>query len=458
MNGTLKKEIPGMFEGPIIPLTVRIAAPMLIGQVLQLLYMLIDTFFIARIDPSSTAIVSGTGLAFPLFFLFMAMGVTINIGVSALIGRMIGERRPEEAPRIIASALAIALVIVVPVLALGFPLGHTFLHLLAGSKLSDQAIGYGLQFYYYLLPGFSLMLVSQAFIGMLQGEGRTDTMAKAMVTSTILNIILDPIFIFWLHLGVAGAGLATSVSIAVSMFYAYFMLKRGGSHLQVTANIFLSQKKYLWEIIRIGFPNFISMAAMSISFFILNKLVSGIGQSEMNGWSIVGRTDQIVLIPSFALSGATMTMIAQNFGRGNLDRVRAIYRTNVRLGIAVVAVVALLYMLTCPLFFSLFSNVPEVVLAAARQVRILALTFTGLAAAIISTSTFQAIGKPLPALVLSLTRMGVIAIPIAAVLVLIVKTGMPGVFIGLAIGNIFTLPFAYFWTKRHLKRLKPKTV
>jgi putative MATE family efflux protein len=458
MNFRPSKEIPGMFDGPIVPLTIRIATPMLIGQIVQLLYMVIDTIFIARIDPSSTALLSGTGLAFPLFFLFMAIGMSINVGVSSLIGRIIGENRREVAPNILASGLLIALAIAVPVLGAGYPFGSAIFHILAGSKLSEQAIGYGLQFYYFLLPGLALMLTSQVFIGMLQGEGRTDTMAKAMVASTVFNIILDPVFIFGLHMGVAGAGLATTVSIIIAMVYAVIMLKSGGSHLPLTFNIIKSQIHFLREIVRIGFPNFLSMASMSFSFMILNKLVSGIGQTEMNGWTLVGRMDQIVLIPSFAISGATISMIAQNFGRGNLDRVRAIYRTNVRLGVTVVAAVALTYILTSGLFFPFFSTVKEVVGAAVRQVHYIAFTFIGVSAAIISTAAFQATGKPLPALALSLLRIGLIAIPTAAILTLVFHWGMLGVFAGLMIGNLSSLPIAYVWTRRHLKRLVPKTI
>jgi len=447
-----------MFDGSIAPLTARLALPMLIGQLLQVAYMIIDTAFIARIDPTSTALLSGTGLAFPLFFLFMAIGVSINVGVSTLMGRMIGEKRADEAPHVLASGLLIASVIIVPVLALGYPFGHTFLHILAGSRLSDQAVDYGLYFYYFLLPGFALMLLGQAFFGILQGEGRTDTIARIMVISTLLNIILDPILIFIVHMGVSGAGLATSLSVMISMVYGVLSLKKGGSHLTLTINLFNSQKPLIREIIRIGFPNLISMAAMSISFMILNKLVGGIGQTEMNAWTMVGRMDQIVLIPSFAISGATVAMVSQNFGRGNLLRVRKMYRINMLLGMGVVTFVALLYMIVTPFLFPFFSTVTDVVSTAVFQVRVVALSFTGVCAAIISTAVFQATGKPLPALVISLFRMGIISIPLAVLMAYTWGLGYPGILFALAAGNLAVLPIAFGWTRLHLKRLQAQPI
>jgi putative MATE family efflux protein len=455
MNAIRGKEIKGMFDGPIVPLSIRIAAPMLIGQVVQMLYFIIDTVFIARIDPSSTAIISGTGLAFPLFFMVFALGISISVGVSTITGRIIGANRIEEAPRVLASGLLVSIVIATPAIILGYLFGHPFLHFLAGDKLSDEAINYGLQFFYFILPGFGLMLISQAFFGMLQGEGRTDTVAKSMVVSTLLNILLDPILIFHLRLGVAGAGIATSISIAVAMIYALVMFKGKGSRLPLTFNIARCKTGYLKEVLRIGFPNFLSLAAMSVSFMVLNKIVGGIGQAEMNGWALVGRMDQIVLIPSFALSGATIAMISQNYGRGNIDRVKKIYRTNIRFGIAAVIAVAGVYMLGSPFFFPIFSNVPEVVNAAVRQVHYVALTFVGVSVAIISTSAFQATGKPLPALAISLVRMGLVAIPLAFFLVYVMHMGMLGMFLSLMIGNLAAMPVAYYWTKGHLRRLKP---
>jgi putative MATE family efflux protein len=383
----------------------------------------------------------------------MALGISISVGVSSLTGRIIGANRHEEAPRVLASGLLLSLVIAAPSIALGYCFGSPFLHFLAGDKLSDAAINYGLQFFNWLLPGFGLMLISQAFFGMLQGEGRTDTMAKAMVASTALNMILDPVFIFSLHFGVAGAGMATSISITVAMVYALVMFNGKGSQLPLTFNFTKCKGIYLKEIVRIGFPNFISMAAMSLSFMALNKIVGGIGQTEMNGWTLVGRMDQIVLIPSFAISGATISMIAQNFGRGNIDRVKKIYHTNVRLGVAVVGAVACVYMLSSQFFFPFFSSVPAVVHAATRQVHLISLTFAGVSVAIISTAAFQATGKPLPALVISLSRIGLIAIPLAALFVFVFHLAMTGVFFALIIGNLSAMPIAYFWTRRHLRKL-----
>jgi putative efflux protein, MATE family len=447
-----------MFDGPIIPIAIKIGTPMLIGLVLQFCYALVDTIFISRIDPRSTAILSGTGLMFPLFFLFMAISMSMNVGIGAMVGRFIGENNRESACHVMPSGLLIGLCIGAPAIFGGYVFSQHFLHLLAGSQLTEEAIGYGKQFLNFLLPGLSIMLLGNVFSGILQGEGHTGTIARAMVLSTILNIALDPVLIFGLKMGVAGAGLATSISILSAALFMCVAFLRDKSSFPFSFNIFKSQWKIIVEILRIGFPNFLSMASLAISFMVFNKIVSAIDQTVMNAWTLVGRMDQIVMIPSFAVSGAALTMIAQNFGRGNFERVKTIYTRVIILGVLSVGCVALVYMIAAPWFFKMFTDLPDVVMFATRQVLFLSLTITGLSVTIVTASSFQAIGKPFPALFLSLIRMGMISIPVALILVFTLHLKIYGVYIAIATGNLCAVPISIFWMKLHLRRLMIKTV
>ncbi len=447
------REIPGMFSGRILPVTLRVGVPILIGNALQFVYVLIDTFFISRIDPTSTALLSGTGLMFPLFFFVMALAMSLNVGVSTLVGRAVGEKNRGVAQDVAPSALLLVLVIAVPVLVAGYGWGDRLVRVLAGGQLSELALGYGFEFFRYLLPGLAIMVFGQVLNGILQGQALTGIIARAAVIATVSNIVLDPLCIFAAKMGVAGAGTATTVAVATSALYVMWAFARGRSAVPLDLRFWRARPTLVREIVRIGFPHFLSMASLSVSFMAFNKLVSTIGEDAMNAWTLVGRTDQAVLIPSFAVAGATSIMVSQNYGRQQLDRVRAIYAHNLRLAVAVVATSALGYMLLAPHLFAAFSRLDVVVEAAARQVRWLALTFIGVSVAIISSSTFQATGRPLPALGLSVVRMGVVALPLA-LLFYLNGMGMTGVYCALGVGNLLALPVALFWTHRHLARLR----
>jgi putative MATE family efflux protein len=324
--------------------------------------------------------------------------------------------------------------------------------------MTDEALGYGLTFFHYLLPGLAVMVPLHVLFGILQGQGLTKLIATAAVLSTVINVALDPVFIFTLKMGVAGAGCATSIAVTCAAVFVVTMFARGKSAVPLSFRLSKAKPELMKEIVRIGFPNFLSMASMSVSFMVFNKLVSAIGQDSMNAFTLAGRMDQAVLIPSFAVGGATSIMISQNYGRNQLDRVRAIYRRNVLLAVTIVAIAALLYMSVAPHFFAAFSDVAPVIAAASRQVRLLALTFVGIAVAIVTASTFQATGRPMPALVLSLVRMGVVSLPIAFVLDLVLHAGMNSIYVALGTGNLIAMPLALWWARRHLAALRFRSV
>jgi putative MATE family efflux protein len=452
------QDIPGMFDGPIVPLVVRLSLPILASNLLQFLYAAVDTWWISRLDPSSTALLAGTGTMFPVFFLIMAIGGSIAVGVSALVGRVIGERNEVLGQHVMPSAIVLVMAIVVPVLVAGYGWGGGLVRLLAGDQLSAEAMGYGLSYFHYLLPGMAMMLCGQAFFGVLQGEGRTPAIAHAAFLSTFVNMALDPLCMFWLKMGVAGAGLATSISIVVALVYVTVLFVRGHTHMPFSLDPRRSSATVVFEIARIGLPQFLSMSSLALGFLFLNKLVGSISEGAMNAWALAGRMDQLVLIPSFAVAGATVPMMAQNYGRGLIDRVRMVFVRNVLLAIGAVAVAALAYNLGARWLFGMFSDVPDVVEAAVRQVRMLSFTFMGVSAVIVSASAFQATGRPLPALAVNLLRMAALAVPLAYLLVNAFGLGMTGVYTGIATANIGAAGLTLVWVMNHLRGLTYRTV
>lgn len=453
-----KNEIQGMFEGPILPLALKLSIPFFISNVVGLFYLVIDTYFITLIDRSSTALISGTGLVFPVYFLFLALGMGINIGVSSLVARAIGEKNQAAMERAADSGLLIATVIAVTALTLGYVFGSDILHFLAGSELTEEAIGHGLRFFHFLLPALGLLLLGHVLLGVLQGEGLTRYIATASVLSAVVNIALDPLLIFYFNMGVAGAGLATTLGIAVAAVYVIGIFVKEKSSIPIHWNLMKARMKLIGEILRVGSVQSLQMAAMSVTFMFLNNIVSSIGQDAMNSWALCGRTDQIMFIPAFAISGATISMVGQNYGRGNLARVRRIYSRNILLGLVMVFGLAIVYNITAEWIFTGFSSVEGVIRGSVSQVRALSFTFIGVSTAMISSSTFQATGKPVPALLITLIRMLLLAVPAAYLLVYVFGMEMPGVFISLAAGNVVALPLSWIWTRLHLKKLKVRSL
>lgn len=457
MADTQVKEINGMFDGPILPLTLRLGIPILIGNVFSFLYHFFDTVFISLIDKSSTAIISGTAIIFPLFFLFLSLGNGILIGVSTLVARAIGEKNKDALNNSSSSGLFIASIIAVLLLIAGYFFIDTIVEALAGEELTAEALAYGKEYMLYLLPGLAVLLMAYLFIGILQGEGLTKPIAIAMTLSTVLNIILDPIFIFVLQMGVAGAALATTISMVIAFVYVIGVFISKQSSVPINPNIFQAKGHLIWEILRIGIPQSVQMIALSFSFIILNFLVSSIGQIEMNSWGLCGRVDQLLMLPAFAISSANITMIGQNFGRRLKNRLKLINRWNVLYGIISVVFLAIIYIILAPFIFRIFSDVTAVINGSIRQVQFTAFSFLGIVITIIIAGTFQGLAKPIPALLLTIFRV-VITIIIALIATLVLNWGMIGIFISLIIGHTVGGLTGFLWVTSSLKTIQFRAI
>jgi len=447
-NGDSKS---GILGGSIFGTTVKIGTPILVSFIFMFLYNMVDTLFLANIDRSSTAIISGVSLVLPIYNLFLALSTGLRVGISSLVARSIGEDNHQKLANSFNSGLFIAIILTVITLTIFYWRHEQIILFLAGERLEPEAIQAGIDYLVYLLPGLGLLLLGQPFIGVLWGKGLTVPFGIAMVISNIFNVILDAVFIFKFKMGPAGAALATSVSMGVAGLYLvpYFVIRK--ISVSVWPKMKQIKKKIIMEICNIGFSQVFSTFSVSVAFMILNRLISSIGQTEMNSWGLCYRLDSFVLMPVYAISGATLVMLGQTFGNGNWERLKKIYHSNLFFAFICVFALAVLYIIGAPYLFKLFSNVEAVIRSSVLQVRIVTLSFLGLALEIISTSTFQGIGKPFAAFWLAAIRMFGFAIPLSYFTVHQLSLGMMGVFISVFTAHIGVAIIAYLWVNREFK-------
>lgn len=453
MDNSKQKE-DRIFEGPIGSISVRLAIPVVISNLLILLYNIVDTLFISMIDKSSTALMSGIGLIFPLYFLFMAISMGLFTGVSSFVARSIGENKSKLLGKTFNSALLIVLIVAFITLSTGYIFPDNIVNILAGSKLSREAINYGLQYFYYLLPGLIILLFSQLLSGIFQGEGHPKYLAFSMLISTVLNIILDPVLIFVFKMGVAGAALGTSISLAISLIFLLVLFLKKNLKTTANFNIFQAEMGIIKEILKVGITQMLVMMSLCFGIMFLNNIISSISEVTMNAWTIVGRIDQIVLMPGTAFGNAALTLIGQNYGRNNLERVQQVYKVNIGLGIVSCILITVLYNLLAYPLFSIFTSVPEVLKACVTQVRILSFTYIGVICVTVTISSFQAVGKPFRGLLLIILRVFVLLLPLVSLLVVKLDKGIYGVFAAIGSVNIVLLFVSFTWGILHFKELK----
>jgi putative MATE family efflux protein len=444
-------DVPGMFDGPVLPVLVRLGLPILAGMTVQLLYSVVDAFWVTRIDPSNPAIFGGVGLVFPIVFFAIALGNGLLIGTSSLVARAVGAREHKVLSRVVESGLAISVVLAVLVITVGYTFGEDFVRLLGAE---GEYFRHGYDYFRHIVPGAALMFVGAVFNGVLQGEGLMRHLMISIVLGTALNIVLDPILIFVVGLGVPGAALATVVAQTAAVVYSVQIVLRKKALSRVEWKASHVDVRVIGRIVSVGLPQSVNQILLSLTFLILNGIVVAIDPKALTAFALVGRMDQIVLTPIFATASTLVTMVGQNVGRGLYDRVRRIWRTGIALAASVVAVLAGLLMVGAPVLYRAVTADPDVLAYAVRQTRVVELSFAFAAVTILGRSLFQAMGHPIPALIITSLRMFAIAIPMVYLLVNVFDLGMYGVWFGVVVGNVASGFITFGWAASALERLR----
>jgi putative MATE family efflux protein len=274
-----------------------------------------------------------------------------------------------------------------------------------------------------------------------------------MIIGTLTNIVLDPVFIFLLGMKVRGAAVATDIAQLVSLGYALSVFLKKKSLVQIDWKVKNVDFGVIRQIVVIGLPQAAGQIMMSVSFLVFNRVVISIDPLALTAFSICGRFDFMVLTPIFAIASALITMVGQNYGRGNYERVKSIWWIGVGSAAIVVTAIAGLMVIFAPFIYPFFSDVGTVVQYAVTQTRIVEFTFLFAAIGILARSTFQAVGCPWPAFVIPVLRLVVIAIPAVYLFVYVLGMGIYGVWFGIIAGNCISAAISMLWVTKNLNTL-----
>jgi Na+-driven multidrug efflux pump len=208
------------------------------------------------------------------------------------------------------------------------------------------------------------------------------------------------------------------------------------------------------QISYLGIPQALGQIFMSVNVMILNRIVISVDETAITSFSLVGRFDQLIFIPIFALSSAVISIAGQNAGRGNIQRVREVWKQGILMGIAVVFALATVLVISAPHLMALFSDNADVIRYGTLQMRILEFSFIFAVVGIIGRAIFQAVGYPTPAMFITLLRTLLIAAPISVLYVFVFDWGITGVFLGMLTGNSISAIVSFFYCRYTLNRIE----
>lgn len=401
-----------LFEKASVPKAVaNFAIPAIISMMVVVIYNVADTFFIGQTGNEYQ--VAAVSLTTPIFMLFMATGTLLGIGGTSVISRALGEGRPEYAKKVSSFCFYLSIAIGCLMMLL-FWAGMQ--HILAWIGTSADTIGYAREFLNWIALGAPFIIVSQALSNIVRAEGKSREAMFGVVLSAVVNIILDPILIFGLDMGVAGAALATVTgSIFGTGYYVIYFLRRKSS-LSISPMFFKMDAKLLIAVFSIGIPAFFTDVLMSFSNIVLNNFLVGYGDAQIAAMNVAMKASMIIVLLQIGMGQGIQPLLGYNYGAKNYRRFREIIRFTVTCTIIVGAFLTGICWLNMNVIISAFIDNQDVVSYGVVIMKALLLSGPVMGILFILTNALQAMGKATPSLILSLSRQGLVFVPMLIIL------------------------------------------
>ncbi|MDZ5711117.1 MATE family efflux transporter [Jeotgalibacillus haloalkalitolerans] len=441
----MKQQSERLGQEKIPSLMVRFSVPAFIGMFVMAFYNIADTFFIAR--GIGTVGVAALSIAFPLQLIITAFAAAIGIGGASIISRRLGENRLDEANKIFGNVIwlvgFLSVLMVVAALAFLEPILITF-------GATEEILPYAAEYLSIILYGAIFQAFAMSMNNVVRSEGNAKMAMLTMVISAGLNIVLDPIFIFTLDMGMAGAAIATVISQAVGAIWLYLYFRAGKSSLEFRWIGLLPDWRVVREITQIGSATFVRQTAGSLMFIAVNwMLVIYGGESAVAIFGIINRIMMFAIMPMFGIVQGMQPIIGFNYGAKLHHRVSE----TLKLGIGVSTVMAIFVWVVTMLFpgamMSVFSTDPEVISGGEEAMRFIFLIVPIIGFQMVTGGLYQALGKAKISFILSMARQLIFLIPL--VLILPSFLGLTGVWLAFPIadGLAFLLSLFFVWRDRH---------
>jgi putative MATE family efflux protein len=414
---------------PVPALVRKIAIPAGTGMLFHTLFNVVDTFYAGLI---STEALAALAVSFPVFFIIIALIIGIGHGASALIANAIGGKAPDRACRLWGQALIVA-VAAGGVVALYGLFAAEPLFRLAGTE--GESLRLARTYLVPLLLFAFIFLLNAACNGLLSAQGDTRSFRDATIAGCLLNILLNPLFMFGIGplpgLGVLGIALSTIVIQFLQFAYLWHRCRRSelGQHFEL-ASLRPDIEAMIW-LLKQTVPVTGQMLTTGIGLFAITYFMARHGEAAVAAYGVALRIEQIAMLPMVGLNTAAMTLVGQNYGADKLDRVAKAAWTSLIYGVALMVLGALVVWLFRDQLMTLFTNDPEVVRLGSAYLNVAVLIFAAYAILMIGSGILQGMKRPVFALVVGLFRHIFGPLVVLWLLDPVLGYGLPGIYWGI---------------------------
>lgn len=437
-------------EGSISGNIFSLMVPMALGMIAVVMNNVVGAFFVARVSTEQLAAISFT---FPVSFMMGVIAMALGTGTSAIVSRLFGAGNRDDIRRITGHAMLLAVASAAVVLVAGLLSIDPLFRLLGADETTLPMIHRYMRIYYW---GGIFMVAPMIANSVLRALGDAVRPAMIMTVSAVLNILIDPVLIFGLlgfpRMEIEGAALGAVLANAVTMCASvYFVMY--GEQLVSLRHFMPRLIGDSWRrILHVGLPSLASGLVAPLTTAFITSQVAGFGQGAVAGFGMAARVEGLMLMILMALSAAMTPFTGQNFGAGRLDRVRGGASFAFRFSLAYGIGVAVVMFLSADLLTRLFELTPDAREAALLQLRIVPISYTAFGIAMTVNGALNALGKPMAAMFVSLSRTLAVYAPLAWLLSQLL--GLVGIFIAAAASNFASGGLGVLWFRATYKALK----
>ena len=430
---------------------IKMSIPLIVSLLITSFYNLIDAVWVSGLGADALA---GVGFFTPIFMILVGFGNGLGSGAAFAISKYLGEENKPKADN--ASVHSIILDIIVSLILTMALL--VLLNPILNAMGAGQTIGYATDYGVIIILGSVFIIFSNALYGIFRGEGDTTRPMYAMIVSAILNMILDPIFIYYLNLGVKGAAIATIISsLFVILILLYWFYFKRDTYLRPNMINFKFKKEISTDIVKVGIPASIQLLNNAFFAAVFSALLAYVGSTDSvavysTGWRIV----TIGTTPLLAIGTALISIIAANYGAKNYKNIQIAHRYAMKVSIVIAVIVMILTNLFAGDIASVFTSSGSSARIASELTAFLAwivIYYPTMAVGVASTYVFQGIGKGLTAMFQTIMRETGFTIFFAVLFGVYLGYGVWGAWMGIVLGEIVSNNITMLWADWQIKKL-----
>lgn len=403
-NPSQCKNSNALFETVPVPKAfMTLALPVVLSKIVSLIYNMADTFFIAR--TGNTDLVAGVSICAPIFLFMVSLGDLFGLGGSSVMSRLFGQHRDEEGKRVSGFTFYSAIASGVLVAAIMLILRTPILRMLGAE---GQVFHFASQYYIWISLGAPFIILTLIPANQLRTEGLANIAMLGSIAGSIVNIILDPIFIFGLNMGAAGAAIATVLgNVATDIIYALCISQKSWK-LTIDPRLAKTDLATIGAILAIGLPSSLNNLMNSFGTALLNRSLVVYGADKVAAMGIANKVNMLVAMIMIAFAFGAQALIGYNYGAKDEKRLREVIKFDLLVQMIIAFGGGAVLMIFAPQMIRLFMDDPSIIEIGAQILRrmILGLPFIGIF--LVCSTLFMSAGKSLPTLILSLSRQGIL--------------------------------------------------